>query len=384
MGNNLKNFLFVLFILLLTNCTGKTTTVPPSDAKKAESELLADNANKTESEQIADPLILGGKPYVDFDGKAYRRDEAELFTSLVCDLRSDAVVRLYSLEGLEQLVNLKDISIYGENLDTVDFTPLSSLYNLEELFIRGNITRLPDLTELKKLSSIGITYSRLESLEGIGAPNVKWINIENRGVEINSLAPLNNLPHLEYLTINGRGSTTLRIADMSNLPSIRNLRFLMPSTQIDLQGIEKLSAIEELLFSESNPFNIEGIGKLKNLRDLGLKLLSPEPSLEFLRNMPNLFDLGIEANIEGFDSSHNRRFEPYQVLDVSPLASLKNLRRLSCTRFIIKNISALDVLDALSIQDDESLGIIYLYGSRLYNKTDKSKHTLVLEWPVRE
>jgi uncharacterized protein YcfL len=378
--------LWFLIIVLLISCTSKkevnSNSVAITDKVLSQDVLTSADSKQTESnksEQIVDPLILGGKPYVDFHGKTYRKDEAELFTSLVCDLRHDAVVRLYSLEGLEQLVNLKDISIYGENLDTVDFTPLSSLYNLEELFIRGNITRLPDLTGLKKLSSIGITYSRLESLKGIGAPNVKRINIENRGVRINSLAPLNNLPHLEYLTINIRGSTTLSIADMSNLPSLKNLRLLMPSTQIDLQGIEKLSAIEELLFSESNPFNIEGIGKLKNLRDLGLKLVSPEPSLEFLRNMPNLSDLGIDANIEGFDSSHNRRFEPYQVLDVSPLASLKNLRNLGCRNFIIKNISALDVLDALSIQDDESPGYIYLAGCRLYDETEKSKHSLVFE-----
>jgi hypothetical protein len=374
----LKNFLFVLFILLLTNCTGKTTTVPPSDANKTESEQIADNANKTESKQIADPLILGGKPYVDFDGKAYRKDEAGLITSLTCNFNPDATVRWHSLEGIEQLVNLKGISIYGENLDAVDFTPLSSLYNLEELFIRGNITRLPDLTRLEHLITISIYnanyFSGLVSFEGIGAPNVRRINILNFGEGIDSLAPLNNLPYLEELKINGDGSTMLRIADMSNLPSLKELVLLMESTQIDLQGIEKLSAIEELLFSESNPFNIEGIGKLKNLRDLGLKLLSPEPSLEFLRNMPNLSYLGLVAN----------KSEPDQVLDVSPLATLKNLRALGCINFIIKNISALDVLDALNVQDDESSGIIYLYGCRLYNKTDKSKHYLDLEWPVRE
>ena len=366
-----------LAVLLLANCTGKTTTVPPSDAKKAESEQLADNANKTESKQIADPLILGGKPYVDFDGKAYRRNEAELFTSLICDFNLDSAVRWHSLEGIEQLVNLKGISIYGENLDTVDFTPLSSLYNLEELFIRGNITRLPDLTRLEHLITISIYnanyFSGLVSFEGIGAPNVRRINILNFGEGIDSLAPLNNLPYLEELKINGDGSTMLRIADMSNLPSLKELVLLMESTQIDLQGIENLSALEELNNSGAKSFNIEGIGKLKNLRKLGLKLISPEPSLEFLRNMPNLTDLGLSSE----------KYEPDQVLDVSPLATLKNLQALGCINFIIKNISALDVLDALSIQDDESPGYIYLAGCRFYDEKEKSRHPLVLEYPVK-
>ena len=380
----IKTSLSIFFaVLLLANCVGKTTTVPPSDAKKAESEQLADNANKTESEQIADPLILDGRPYVGYQGKAYRKDEAGLITSLTCNFNPNAAVRWHSLEGVEQLLNLKRLTVDGENLSMIDFSPLSPLSNLQSLYFEG-ITHLPNLTVLKQqLSYIGIRSSgqytqykrdsRLESLKGIGAPNVRRINIENSGVGIDSLTPLNNLHYLEELAINGRGSTTLRIANMSNLPSLKKLILLMGSTQINLQGIEKLSALEELRISPVDSFNIEGIGKLENLWRLTLKLISPEPSLEFLRNMPNLSYLGLVAN----------KSEPYQVLDVSPLATLKNLRYLSCTEFIIKNIATLDVLDALSIQDDESPGVIYLRGSRLYDETEKSKHPLVLEYPVK-
>ena len=386
----MKTSLCIFFaILLLTNCVGKTTTVPPSDAKKAESELLADNTNTTESEQIADPLILDGRPYVGYQGKAYRKDEAELITSLTCNFNPDAAIRWHSLEGVEQLVNLKRLTVDGENLSMIDFSPLSPLSNLESLYFEG-ITHLPDLTVLKQhLSYIGIGSSRrytryerdssLENLEGIGAPNIKRIEIFNMGEGINSLAPLNNLPSLEDLKITSMGSTTLRIADMSNLPSLKNLRLYI-GAQIDLQGIENMPALEELWLSDTNPFNIEGIGKLKNLWRLYLKLTSHEASLEFLRDMPNLSELGLEANKKGYPT---RIFEPYQVLDVSPLATLKNLRMLDCTDFIIKNIATLDVLNALSIQDDESPGYIYLAGCRFYDEKEKSRHPLVLEYPVK-
>ncbi|MDR0314199.1 MAG: hypothetical protein LBI14_11465, partial [Treponema sp.] len=55
---------------------------------------------------------------------------------------------------------------------------------------------------------------------------------------------------------------------------------------------------------------------------------------------------------------------------------LKNLQNLTCRNFIIKNISALDILDALSIG---SPGFINLVGSRLYDSTEKSRHRLVFE-----
>ena len=384
-----KIFLLTLCIVFLS-CTNhnnsKTSVIPTNDANKTENEQLADpsnNTNKTESEQLADPLILGGKPYVDFHGKAYRKDEAELFTSLVCDFNPNAVVRWYSFEGIEQLVNLRYLSVDGENLDTVDFAPLSSLSNLEGLYIHGNITRLPDLTKLEKLRDITIENTYLKSLEGIGAPNIRWIEINN-GAGLNSLAPLNNLPQLEFLTIISRGSTTLRIADISNLPNLKNLRLLMPFTRIDLQGIENMPMLGELWITESESFNIEGIGKLGNLWRLFLKLVSPQPSVEFLRGMPNLSELSLFGDIEFLDIYPIQSTEPYQTLDFSPLATIKNLRRLGCTGFIIKNIAALDVLDALSIRDDESPGYIYLAGSRLYDETEKSRHPLVLEHPVRE
>jgi hypothetical protein len=278
---------------------------------------------------------------------------------------------------------LKGLTLSGENLHKIDLSIIETLHELTGLRIEGDITRLPDLTKLEKLRDITIENAYLESLEGIGAPNIRWIEINN-GAELNSLAPLNNLPHLEFLTIISRGSTTLRIADISNLPNLKNLRLLMPFTRIDLQGIENMPMLGELWITESESFNIEGIGKLGNLWRLFLKLVSPQPSVEFLRGMPNLSELSLFGDIEFLDIYPIQSTEPYQILDFSPLATIKNLRRFGCTGFIIKNIAALDVLDALSIRDDESPGYIYLAGSRLYDSMDRSRHPLVLEHPFRE
>jgi hypothetical protein len=261
---------------------------------------------------------------------------------------SGAVVRTYSFIGMERLVNIESLSIYGEGevAATVDFTPLASLTKLNDIRFNKNITRLPDLTMLENIRYIGIggaTDADLESLEGIGAPNVEkiWIRSDK---EIDSFAPLNNLLYLESLYIRAPGKNEYKIADMSNLPRLKRIELDMGNAKIDLQGIENMSELEYLVIRNDEPFNIEGIGKLMNLKDLSINIISPEPSLEFLRDMPNLMTLALRAdyNREGFYSSS----EAYQVLDMSPLATIRNLKRLDCYGFIIKNISALDGLEA--------------------------------------
>jgi hypothetical protein len=134
---------------------------------------------------------------------------------------------------------------------------------------------------------------------------------------------------------------------------------------IDLQGIENFTALEWLRLDMCNPVNIEGIGGLPNLNTLSINLMSPEPSLEFLRGASNLLSLYIEPTHERYG------VEPFQILDVSPLATLKKLERLSCTYFIIKNVSA---LDALPLE-----GEVDFAGGRLFDETEKSKHYLVFD-----
>jgi hypothetical protein len=406
----------ILCILFLSCCAKQhgrgTQAVPTVEISPAENE---------ETEQLSAPLILDGRPYVDSRGRAYRKDEAHLVIAIYCDFSPEADERWYSFEGMEQLENLRSLAINGEGeiLDTidfsplatlsnlvylyisgavvsiysfngvehlanlktirivengdilagVDFTPLASLSNLEEIYFEGKITRLPDLTRLENLRSILIPGSQLESLEGIGAPNARGIEIIS-GKDIDSLSPLNNLLYLEYLRIDlPTGKKEYKIAEMANLPSLKTLLFYIG--KIDLQGIENLSQIETLSFRECcHPFNIEGIGRLNSLERLFIPLLSPEPSLEFLRDMPNLSALYLFADGISYETV------AFQVLDLSPLATLKKSRldEFGCFNFIIKNVSALDALEPPPV------GYFNLNRSRLYDETEKSRHRLVFEF----
>jgi hypothetical protein len=417
-------YIWLVIILLLINCTGnkKNSQATMKEDETQYNILPAGNGQQgsDKSESLADPLILDGRPYID-EGKAYRRNEAHLITYMQCNFSPDAVIRWHSFEGMEQLENLETLSINLEGkFDTVDFTPLVSLSNLKTLALKGTfvnmynlkglkqlvnlekisiywkekiltevdftllaslpkleslriggyITRLPDLTKLTNLQAILIgdmaTSAMLESLEGIGAPNVRKIEIRNQK-NINSFAPLNNLFFLEDLEISIPKKKEYKIADMENLPSLKH--FGVSMGKIDLQGIENMSALEVLVLDYCEPFNIEGIGKLSNLNFLSINIISPEPSLEFLRNMPNLLELHCESDkyrsVFPYDTKAN------QVLDMRPLATLKKLQNLHCRGFIIKSISALDILTFY-----EGIDVI---DSRLFDEKEKSKHNLVFE-----
>jgi hypothetical protein len=277
---------------------------------------------------------------------------------------------LYAPSGLTSL------NIEGTNMHLVDLSVIETLHDLHGLRLAGDITRLPDLTGLENLRSISVGGS-LESFVGIGAPNLRGILIGSTK-DIDSLSPLNNLLFLERLTISLPRKKEYKIADMANLPSLKYFELYIG--KIDLQGIENMSALEKLWLDNSQPFNIEGIGRLTNLKELLLNVTSPAPSLRFLEGMPNLAVLYLDA--DRWVNGTSRGFpddepEAYQVLDVSPLATLHNLQSLACRNFIIRNISSLDVLDALSEGDEGYIGLV---GCRLYDATEKSRHQLVFEF----
>jgi hypothetical protein len=279
----------------------------------------------------------------------------------------------YTLYAPPSLTNLV---LGGANLYNVDLSVVETLHDLHGLSITGNITRLPNLTNLQDLRSISITGSQLESLKGIGAPNARKIVIGNEK-EIDSLAPLNNLAFLEDLRIDIPRVKEYKIADMANLPSLKILS--ISGIKIDLQGIENLTMVEDLWLEYCEPFNIEGIGKLTNLTRLSINLISPEPSLDFFLDMPNISSLTLYAD-SGRDF-FSEETEAYQVLDLSPLATLKNLNSLKCENFIIKNISALDNLALSSKIEDNFSHYIFLNRSRLFDETEESKHRLMFEYP---
>jgi hypothetical protein len=239
----------------------------------------------------------------------------------------------------------------------------------------ATLARLPeDLTNRTDVRAIGFSTKHLESLEGIGAPNVTNIGIGGE-LKVDSLAPLNNLLHLRYLRLSLGGEKKYKISEITNLPSLETLRIRLINGSIDFQGIENLAQLVEIqIFGNGKIINIEGIGRLANLEHLIIEVAEwPEFSLEFLRDMPNLSAL-IIYNREVY-RIRDEEFTPRQVLDISPLATLTKLANLECSGFIIKNVAALDALNG-------DYWYLFFFGSRLYNETDKSRHFIYFQPPA--
>ena len=277
------------------------------------------------------------------------------------------------LSPMASLTNLKRLGIYdGTNLASVDFSPLASLINLEDLVIEGNISKMPDLTSLKKLKRIRIENSDLESLDGLGTPGLEDLEIDMETFE--TLAPFSNLAKLKRLEIGTRreGSFT----SIGNLNNVPRLEFLTIGTdgQLDITGIERLTSLAHVNFEVTELVNPQGISGLYNLKSLWITLADETPSIEYLRGLQSLERLYIKGT-----AYLRNEGVLYQVLDVSPLANNHNLRVLSLREFIIKNISALNNLKNLNGGGNFELGQIGLLDSRLFNESEMSVHELYFE-----
>ena len=374
MRKPMKLFLLIVVIVLLSSCVKTMHPVEPLAIQDTE---LPENHT-----QESAPLILGGKHYVGRVGdvvvidaigtqdwieesrKCFLEDAASLLY-VSFDIDPLDPNKMNTLENIELLTNVKRLRIYGENLDSVDLTPLSALSSLEFLFIKGDICRPPDLTSLEKLTEIVIRGSFLESFEGLGAPNVREMTIEMETFD--SMAPLSNLTELEFIDIGAPRSNLVTIGNIRNVPKLKSL-FLGTGGIIDLTGIEQITGLVDLRLNYfSTLINTQGISGLHNLEILVMYGIEDEnPSIEYLRGLPNLQDVCIES-IPSIWSYKIK--EPYQILDISPLGESPKLENIDLRGFIIKNVSALNHLENLRYN------AIILHESRLLDETEAQRAT---------
>jgi hypothetical protein len=397
MKKTIKLFLLIV-IVLLSSCS--------KNIDRTEIPIIQDTEPSAIHTQESAPLILGGKHYVgrvgdvvvvdaigtqdwiDDPRKCFLEDAASLL-HVWFDIDPLDPNKMNSFENVEMLTNLKSLSIYGKNLDRVNFNPLSelstleylsiegeglgsvtfsfrsALNNLEDLYIKGNLSSPPDLTSLEKLTEIVIRGSFLESFQGLGAPNVRRMTIEMETFD--SMAPLSNLTELEFLDIGAPRSNLVTIGNIRNVPKLKSL-FLGTGGIIDLTGIEQLTGLNDLrLDSFSTPVNTQGISGLHNLEILVMSIFEDEnPSIEYLRGLPNLRSVSISSK---FTLSYGKIKEPYQILDISPLGQSPKLEKIDIRGFIIKNVSALNHLENLRYN------AIILDESRLLDETEAQRST---------
>jgi hypothetical protein len=347
-------FYILLTVIILTSCVQKTTNKQQTDddtktafKDNAEEKDEPKQLNKTNKQTLTDSYTEEETDYVFIGGKRYKGGWEIERVYLWIDPEDPKSSN--SLENIELHWNLKELTIEGKNLDKVDFSPISLLTKLEILIIEGNITRMPDMSNLKQLHKVEVKKAALKSLEGINGPSIEWLEIESPKSNNNNMLKVNDLKNMNVLKV-----------------------FSFSYGKIDVSGIDRFTSLEfiELLYCE--PYNINCIGNIKNLKALQINLTSTNPSIEFLKDMPNLYLANFYGNYQKYNySAFNNK--PSQVLDVTPLAASKELQDIEFLNLIIKNISALDVLDLPKYR------YIALYGSKLYDETEKSRHSLHFE-----
>ena len=107
--------------------------------------------------QEEDWLIIGGHkvnnnemPPIKYE--YFLKTDSEKITNIGVYIDPSNITRTHSLEGIEQLVNLKSLYIYGWELDVVDYSPLKTLQHLEDItFACGDtrkMTKIPDFSDL--------------------------------------------------------------------------------------------------------------------------------------------------------------------------------------------------------------------------------------------
>jgi hypothetical protein len=286
-----------------------------------------------------------------------------------------------SLEGIEQLVNLKKLYIVGWEFDMIDYSPVKGLQYLETItLISGDtdresdrLTKVPDFSDWASrlnITDISFRSCALTSLDNLEyLPNLRRIVVVTDGSKLSDVKALKGMQELEELIIVSEGGV-FRIEEISPLPKLKILN--ISGTVVDAKGAEGLSALERMFIDGTDLVNASYLSGLSSVIELIFTIRDAELDISFIGSMPSLERLTIYAD----DGTWGSEYQPsYQILDLSPLGNLPKLRFLELRGFILKNVAALDRIET-SLETN-------LYQSSLYSGSEKSRHHLEFAFDTR-
>lgn len=302
-------------------------------------------------------------------------ESASAFSKKDLDYLSKVLVNVQGLEELSiqllepcdltflnQLPNLKSLSLEFKNQEEELYDVLANLTSLEKLTItlhssKTDLSFLANLSALKELSLTGgdpdELYSDcfvehtdvLDRLYSLTSLTLKKLNLNDQDIQ-----GLSHLTSLEKLDLSGNTLT-----DLCSLRNLRDLTYLdLSFNEIsDIQVLSNFRKLEELdlsfneisditpiqfLFSltileiDSNEISdIEGLANLENLKKFGA-MFNHISDISVLSSLVNLETLSLTDN---------------QITDITPLANLKQLRLLTIEENQISDISPIKDLTSL-------------------------------------
>ena len=248
-----------------------------------------------------------------------------------------------NLNGIESCKKLKNFSAIDARVK--DYSPLSFLTNIEEIYIQGSgALKDKDLENLinsiksfKKLIKLSLYATNLEDISLLDElKNIDSLKNLNLGVnKIKNLEPLKNLTNLKYL-------------DLRN-----NLIF-------DISPLKSLTKLETLYLMNNDIIDITPLASNKNLVYLSLK---NNPKIDGDRN--NYDEQGIK-DLDEIGKILDRNGTIY--LDSEQLDLFHNYRNINLSN---ENLSTLDILDGMTQIENLNLG-----GNKLTLEDEKSQEIL--------
>ncbi len=248
-----------------------------------------------------------------------------------------------NLNGIESCKKLKNFSAIDARVK--DYSPLSFLTNIEEIYIQGSgALKDKDLENLinsiksfKKLIKLSLYATNLEDISLLDElKNIDSLKNLNLGVnKIKNLEPLKNLTNLKYL-------------DLRN-----NLIF-------DISPLKSLTKLETLYLMNNDIIDITPLASNKNLVYLNLK---NNPKIDGDRN--NYDEQGIK-DLDEIGKILDRNGTIY--LDSEQLDLFHNYRNINLSN---ENLSTLDILDGMTQIENLNLG-----GNKLTLEDEKSQEIL--------
>ncbi len=253
--------------------------------------------------------------------------------------------------GLTEL-DLRLTYNYSDSAPT-DLRPIGALRHLKVLSIETpqGIKNLSAIGTLSSLVSLKIQAANLKDLSAIAElRDLRELDL-SRNRLLSDLSPLSKLASLESLRVTMCG----KIDDLQPLRELKNLKSLDSSVTAveDLVPLSDLGNLRQLRLAWCPVVDISPLAKLPKLGELSLSRC-PVADLRPLSAMKALtdLDLGWPAHAETDDDGHSipiseqvdvmMRVSP--IKDVSPLASLRQLRRLNlhnCQQ--AENLGSLDL-----------------------------------------
>jgi len=240
----------------------------------------------------------------------------------------------FSLEGLSYVPNLKSLSIRFSEWDDSrieDFAPIARLTQLEELYLSCSTEEELDLSFLAELDTVVNLYlpdCRLKNIDFLeNMPQLKRLSLYNTPVD--DLAVLKKLPGLVELALGGNEGA-------KNIEAVGTLRHMqdLGLQSCGIQDISFLSGLSELRGLNLNGNSVTdltplaGLDKLERLgaADNGLCDITP------IANLTKLFDLALDQN---------------EITDISVLSGLNNLSQLGISDNRITDLSPLEGMESL-------------------------------------